>query len=267
MPEREEPAIPRDQEGETLESELAEKTERARKEFESIFDSAQERGLQPAELYLQELSENNWRIAAQIYGEEKVHALCVATGKVTSTRREDFVAQMMLLVAPLLEQRVLDPATRVRAEAIEEAHARAKEFHAGKLIIQCKPFDSNITLGDGTMVQKGDRVYDIVWPSEGDSPRSVHDIQDAFHQIATALRDRQEVKAVGAVSWMMGRPIAAKLGFQLFPEYAIPAESVSSILSWAESARKDKPYAKGGRKENVVLGVMSREEFLRRYGG
>ena len=61
--------------------------------------------------------------------------------------------------------------------------------------------------------------------------------------------------------------VAAKLGFQLFPEYAIPAESVSSILSWADSARKDKPCAKSDRKENVVLGVMSREEFLRRYGG
>jgi hypothetical protein len=65
-------------------------------------------------------------------------------------------------------------------------------------------------------------------------------------------------------SWMMSHPITERFGFKA-AAVKLDAKQIEGSFSRGVAGRKDKAYDWQINQEDVKLGVMSREEFLKRF--
>lgn len=141
-----------------------------------------------------------------------------------------------------------------------------EEFTTGHLISIVHPFLGELFLKNGNKIKTGDPILEIHWPEDEQSwPKGVKDVLKSFYAMAELLEQRPEIKAVIGRSWLMSRKISDDFGFEKFPD--IPVDKDIKIESALEGnyARKDKPFPSFVDPESVILGAITRDDFLARY--
>lgn len=244
-----------------LDRQYRQRDEHARSELAKLYDEALERGVSPQQLILDDA--DSFVAAEDIFGEKRVAQFKQDLLALMYTDRDDFVEKMYSLVEPFNHDRFFDADTRARADA-REAARRVEETYVGFFKLTRLPSEWECTTSDGIHVALGDPVVEIGWPREGDQPSGIKDILHTFRQIAAYIRERPEIKAVVAVSWMMSHPVTDRLGFEKFSDVPISQEQITSVLNMASDARGD-TYRRSVEAGDVQFGAISREAFLARY--
>lgn len=236
----------------------------ARQSAEKLYDDCEAQGKRPIDV----LRESGRRLenATEAFGAERVEAFVAALSTLEYSGREDFVSKIMAINEPFGQARFFDPQVRAHLATIEQRH-RKDMLVAGSLNATVHPSEWQLSLADGTVVANGDDVVEIGWPDDPTTgPRGAREVEATLRTLAQSLAARPEIKVVVAQSWMMSHPITRRLGFELIDEATIEGDITSKVVSWATSARADKPYRHRVDVADVKLGAISREEFLRRYG-
>lgn len=246
--------------GAELEQQLTEMLEKSKSVLASLYDQAIEKGEDP-KLYF--LKDRPVERSKEIFGEERIDDLLKEIRGINFQNKDQFVQGVIMLVEPLAREQVFNPEIQAKIKEVEEKY-QPESLITGELKITIHPSEWEFTLSDGTEISKGELVFEINWPEKAEI-KGTKDIKESFQKIAEVLRSRQEIKAVIGVSWMMSRGITGKLGFEKFPELKLEDERKLAIIDIAQSARRDKPYKKGVNQEDVMVGAMSREQFLEKF--
>ncbi len=235
-----------------------------------LYDQAIEVGEQPIE-FLYNFQKKSEKTLKEIYGETPVDDLIVGLQNLqlieeqTDEKKNEFIKKVANLIQPLVESSFLHPEIKSKIEKIEQ-EKREKIFEAGKLKVIKHLADWDIALSDGTKIFKNeDTILEINYPDEM-KVSGLKELEKSFAEIADILRENEGIKAVIGVSWMMSAGLTDKLGFEKFSNLEISEDQMSSILTKAQNARQAKSYSKQIDKNDVLVGVISREQFLYRYG-
>lgn len=268
MPERlsHDPAQHDDEQAE-LQRQYEERLVRVRQNMEKLYDKAVAEGKRPVD----ELLDENMDEGRKIFGDETVDRFIADAQQFDGLSRDGFVEQATARISEVLREVYFNPEVRARADAAQaERSAQNREFITfGHLKGSVHDFAwHEAAFADGTKVTSGDKVLEVSWPGdEGDQkPAGIRDVEHSLRDMATYVADHPEIKGVIAVSWMMSRGAARRLGFTTFPTIPIEEEQQMNVVSWASHARQDKPYQRGVEPADVQLGVIPRAEFLARYG-
>lgn len=250
-------------EQEELLKQFEERQENTRKQMGILFDEAEKQGKRPKDMII---DESEFDRAIEIYGQERIEKFKLAIYELEYTSKEEFVRKMMEIITPYNYDRFFDPEIRKRAEEIEKRY-KQESFKTGKLDVTIHPSDWNFTFNDGTKITQNDLVIEIHWPEEGEKPKGVKDVKESFQNMVDILNNNPHIKAVIGVSWMMSRDITDQLGFEKF-SVDIKADQIKHILDMASTARRDKNYPKDKdiAEKDIMLGAISREQFLEKYG-
>ncbi|MFA6043197.1 MAG: hypothetical protein WC786_05955, partial [Patescibacteria group bacterium] len=249
-----------------LQRQYEERMTRVRKNIEQLYDQALAEGKNPVDALLDE----DFSEGRQIFGAEVVDDFVTTARELEGLAREAFIAQTTERIGNIVHLVYFDPEVRARSAALqaERASQQKEQISFGHLNASIRDFEwSDLSLGGNTTLRSGEKIIEISWPgTEGPTPPAgIREVEDAFRQMAGYVVEHPEIKAVIAVSWMMSRGIAKRLGFQVHPEVSIQPDQQKSVVDWATKARQDKPYVKGVEPKDVQLGVIAREEFLQRY--
>ncbi len=268
MPERlsHDPSQPDDEQAE-LQHQYEERLARVRHNMEKLYDKAVAEDKRPVD----ELLDENLDEGRKIFGDEAVDRFIADAQRLAGLPRDEFVEQATARISEVLREVYFNPEVRARADAVQaERSAQNTEFITfGHLKGSVHDFEwHEAEFADGVKVAGGDKVLEVSWPGdEGDrKPAGIREVESSLREMATYVADHPEIKGVIAVSWMMSRGAARRLGFTTFPTIPIEEKQQMNVVAWATHARQDKPYQKGVKPEDVQLGVIPRAEFLDRYG-
>lgn len=248
-----------------IEKEYNEKMDKQEEFFGDLFNDNKD----PIRFMLEEINEEGEQ--AKIFGVERFKKLKEDLQKLEYTGKNDFVNQVTVLMEPFIKDRFFNKEMREQLEALEKED-EWEEAEVGKLTINIRPIKQEFTFSSDIKVSAKDKVVEISWPEEEgqDKPQGARDLTKSFKEIANFIKERPEIKAVVGVSWMMSRSITNELGFEKFPEIDIDSKKRNDIMDLANTARKDKGYIKKRgeaiKKEEVIFGAISRDEFLKKYG-
>lgn len=245
-----------------LQKKLAEQIEKTQLEMVALFDELEKQQKSPQTKLLED--EEKFEDAKKIYGSERIEVFKQAIRDLKYSDREEFVEKMVALVTPFLRDRLVDPEVRKRTDEIERTQ-RGELLKTGKLEVLIHHSKQEFSFSDDTRVKPNDLMLSINWPEEGEGPKGIKDTIHSFQEIAKILRERPEIIAVEATSWMMSRGITDRLGFEKFPKIKFNEGQVAKILSMAITGRKDKDYTKEVTAEDIKIGAMSRDQFIERY--
>jgi len=245
------------------EEQFQKRMEEIRRNLEKHYDDALQEGASPIEKILQDTGASEG--ARYIHGDERIDLLVSAIRIVSFSDKDEFVQKISDLVKPLVHDRFFKPDSARRTAELDEIH-KVEEVRVGKLSASLHASGEEFTFPNSVLIGKNDRVLEIQWPDEGEVPRGLQDIRDAFTAIANKVKEDERIKAVVGTSWMMSHAVTKKLGFEIIKGIDIEADKTSSILDRALKARKDKPYGKHVSEADVKFGAMTREDFLKRYG-
>jgi hypothetical protein len=226
-----------------------------------LFDTASEAGESPLQQLLDDLQNNEG--ANYIYGGQKVDDLVIRLQSLTWSDKESFIDAVLEVIDPLLQHLGTD----------SEASKHFNEVEAGKHIekiplehldLQVCPCKWDIPLNESTTIARGQLVVDISWPDDRPGPKGLSALKTDFKKLCELLQTNQDIKGVIMTSWMMSHSITERLGFQVAPVTLTPKQ-IEGSLSRGLAGRKDKPYDWQIDQEDVKLGIMSREDFLKRF--
>lgn len=246
---------------EQYERDFQDSMKKLRANMEEIYERAQREARSPLDVFFEEAKLYE---AKEVYGDEKIKRLQEDMKNFTFSSKEEFIEKALEAIGPLARERFFNPAVREKIEEILREN-QPENLVTGKLESNIHSSNFDFEISDGTQVARGDKVLEIQWPEKGEAPRGTRDIKEAFKEIARALKEREDIKAVVGVSWIMSRKITDRLGFEKFPNIDITQEQRQSILGLAWNARKDKEYQKGVSEKDVLFGAVSREQFLEKY--
>jgi len=232
-----------------------------REQIAKLFDEAKERNKKPTDIILEE---NGFERAVKVFRAERIEKFKEDVQKLEYADKEDFINKMAVLITPFNHDRFFDPEIRMISEEIKKLY-QPEIIKVGTIDAKIHPSEWDFSLSDGTKITKDDVLLEISWPDKGGKPAGLKDVKESFRKMIDILKGKPHIKAVIGVSWMMSRGITDRLGFEKFPDIPIEEEQKISILGMASQARRDKDYHKGVSKEDVMLGAMSRDQFLERY--
>ncbi len=244
-----------------LQRQLDERLARTRLQMETLFEKTQETGQNPADVIFADL--NDKKIAEEVYGVERISNFYENLARLKYQNKADFIEQTVNVITPFIRDLIFDPEISARAPKIEE-RSGVEHIQVGTLEAIIHPSQWVLTLRDSE-VSAADKVLEISWPDQN-GPKGLQDIKESFAEIVKILKEREDIKAVMGTSWMMSRNITSELGFEKFPDIKIEDDKRLGILNLAQAARRDKQYDKGVKQEDVIVGAMSRDEFINRYG-
>lgn len=241
-----------------------------------LFDEAKAKDRQPIDLLLERADFSGTR---KLFGDELVESILAQLPTVPQDDRQAFIDQMNELAEPIMRGRIFDPEIRAQLQRTEkdtEVILTGPEDQP-HLEMRIHAFDDQmrdqghqplrVELPDGTIIQRGDAVMEISWANQGQAPRGIKDAIIALRSMAATLKTRPEIKAVMAVSWMVGRhDLMDRLGLHIITGVDIPLEQQANVLDWASKGRADKPYATQPESKDVQLAMVSAKEFIERYG-
>ena len=251
---------------------LMEGYEHAKAELQEYIGRAYDRaiasGRDPAQLVARELDDPELHAVHGKYVTDALDQL-----PQIPSDRQTFIEQSTAIFATLLWRQIFLPSVRERAasnfgEFLSTGNKDQPHLDLSIHPLQAKMTDHSdfqYTFPDNIEIHNGEPVLEIAWPAHGPGPRGSQDTLSAFQTIASMLRDRPEVKAVMLISWMAGRSgLMNRLGFHVIPEAIDPRERELSFIA-ALAGRKDKPYDRMIKPEDVHMAMMTRDEFLQKY--
>lgn len=236
------------------------------KHLERLFDDCKEKGTDP----IDELMSDDQELIRKAFGDARIDELFISLRQIPQVEKEQFCAGVIEAAHFLFYDRYFNPDVKQffdEADAERQQRLRIEKIRFGTLTATIHQPDSQwlVELKNEQYIKENDRVLEISWP-EDQTPQGIRDIKDSFRQMGAYVEDHPEIKAVVAVSWMMSRGAAHKLGFTNYPDVRVEHKQIDSILSMVEEARKDKPkYEKDVTEKDVMFGAIDREEFIRRY--
>lgn len=204
-----------------------------------------------------------------VYGVQEILQLERELNSLPITDTGDLTDLIMERIAPVLRRYYFDPEVAARAQQIEGTREPSEMFRAGQIdgYISGSPWEFTIGAGIAgeVKVMVADSIMELNWPEQ--SRWGLQAVKESLKEVAKLLNERPEIKAVVGVSWMMAHNVASAIGFEKFPELPVDAGKRDSIMSMALAGRRDKPYKPGKQPKptDVMVGAMSREEFLRRF--
>lgn len=250
-----------------LQRQYEERVARVQHNMEQLYDKAVAAGKRPVD----ELLDENFDEGRKIFGDDTVDRFIADAQLLDGLPRDTFVERATARISEVLREAYFNPEVRARADALRAERSAQNTEHItfGHLKGSVHDFEwQEVVCADGTKLEGGDKVLEVSWPGDADdqAPAGIRDVERSLRDMATYVADHPEISGVIAVSWMMSRGAARRLGFQTFPSIPIEEKQQASVVEWASHARQDKPYQKGVKPEDVQLGIIPRAEFLRRYG-
>ncbi|MFA6588160.1 MAG: hypothetical protein WCT08_03760 [Patescibacteria group bacterium] len=270
MPE-EYPNDPTAQRGDDEQAELQRKfesrVEQVRVNVAKLYDSTIEKGGDP----VAEILNDDLERGRMLYGDEAINKVITRFQALRGSTRDVFIEEAVAAIADVVQAEYFDPEVRNRIMAERQDQAAQNKDHIsfGHLKGSIHDFEwHEVNLSNGAKLVSGDKVLEISWPGDEDDikPTGVRDVEQSLRKMAEYIAEHPEIKAVIAVSWMMSRGIAKRLGFTTIPDVDIESNQAKHVIDWAEHVREDKPYSKNLQPSDVKLGVIVREEFLYHYG-
>ncbi len=203
-----------------------------------------------------------------VYGAEQIAHLESELNSLVIEDKEQLVGLVVDRVVPFIRSYYFDPDVSARAVQLEQ-RIRGESFKAGQMdcYVTTSPWEFTIAAGTAGEVRVivADKIMEISWPEQ--SRWGWQALQESLKEVTKVLSEHPEVKAVVGLSWMMSHPAAGSLGFERFPDLPVEAGQRDSILKMVTTARRDKPHQPGKQPKpaDVIVGAMSREEFLHRF--
>lgn len=232
-----------------------------------LFDDCKSKGADP----IDEIMKDDQTLMRKAYGDARIDELFGALRQIPQDDREAFCDQMMGAAHFLFYDRYFDPEIKQLLDAEDQARREQKnieDIRFGSLLGKIHEPDAawHVELPNKQYIEQSDRVLEVSWP-DVESPKGIQDIKESFHEMAKYIEEHLEIKAVVAVSWMMSRNVARKLGFTQYPDVPVEEEQIESILKFVDGARKDKPKSdKEVTRKDVMFGAIDRDEFIQRFG-
>lgn len=206
----------------------------------------------------------------EVYGAQEISQLANDLNSLPVDDKEKLADLIVERAAPVLRRYFFESEVAARAKQVEDRiNPPREEFKAGQIdgYITSSPWE--FTIGAGTAgevkVMVADNIMELNWPEN--SQWGVQAVKESLKEVAKLLKDRPEVKAVVGVSWMMAHDVTSAIGFEKFPDLRIDADTRDGSVMMAIAGRTGKPYRPGKEPKpaDVMVGAMSREEFLRRF--
>ena len=226
-----------------------------------LFDTATESGESPLQRLLDDPRNNDGII--YIYGSQAVEAMITNLQTLSWHDKESFVAAVLEVIDPLLQRLRSDPAVLERYNEVE-AGKHIEKIPLEHLDLLIRPCDWDIPLNETTTITKGQLIADISWPDDRPGPKGLRALKADFQKICELIQTNEAIKGVIMTSWMMSHPVTERLGFHTAP-VELKTNDIEGSFSRGQAARKEKSYDWQISQEDVKLGVMSREDFLRRF--
>jgi hypothetical protein len=240
---------------------IADQLQDSSNRFGELFDQCSARNEDPRQKIIDEGGQGASR---EIYGDSRMDQFFDTVNKVSIASRKDFIDDMLALAEPFFRLRFTDPEVKSRADTLELT-SEPEEIIAGALTARIHSSEHAYSLNDSTVISETDLVLEVGVPADR-PPKGTKEILQSLHQLAEIIRQNPTIRAVIGTSWMMGRDVINRLGFEVIPEAEVPVDQRENILDMALTARRDKNYHKQPTTDDVKMGGMSREEFLKRYG-
>ncbi|MBI5465949.1 MAG: hypothetical protein HY974_01515 [Candidatus Kerfeldbacteria bacterium] len=228
-----------------------------------LYEEAERTQRLPVDLIFEQ--ESSAEDSSFVYGNQRYQSLVRAVRELKFSNKEEFINGVLESFTPLLYDAVYNSEVRKRIDEVESRH-KLEVVELGKLEASIHPSNWEFVLSDSTKITIHDNVLDISWPEESVGPRGLEDVRTAFRKVVDILKQRDDIKAVIGVSWMMSHPITERLGFEKFPDIEVGAQSRASVVSIARVARENKNYERDVSGQDVMLGAMSRQQFINKYG-
>ena len=182
--------------------------------------------------------------------------------------RSVFIDTVRSSIEPLLRAETIDPVAREKIEALrEEKKITFTDSETGQaLACTLRELGQDLALQDSSTVHPRDLVLEVSWPTQLEGPSGLKAIRKIFRDIARYMQEHDTIQAVTGVSWMMSHPIAQRLGFEIRPDVEFPVNQKIGSADMGNKARQGRYSTQDISPEEVLFGIISRQDFLRRFG-
>jgi len=209
-------------------------------------------------------------VLEEVYGAQEINQLERDLNSLPIDDKNALIDLILGRVAPVIRRLFFEPEVAARRQQIEDRiNPPREEFKAGQIdgYIISSPWEFTIGAGTGGEVKVvvADSIMELNWPEN--SRWGLQAVKESLKEVAKLLSERLEIKAVVGVSWMMAHNGASEIGFERFPDLPVHQDVREGSVMMAVAGRKDKPYKSGQQPKlaDVIVGAMSRAEFLRRF--